>query len=261
MGQPAFFPPINMDKKMKKKLLNCFSLFVIFALMGLVHGCGESKTPEQLESAAKGIYDEADMLWKTGKEKAALPLYDKIANEYPETEVAKDLEGELRLKNLFFGSTAGSWTNIRLYELENLLTELYMDSGEYPGALETGMDAWDTRIKIKFVNDADLAFDFLVMSAGPDKQFDTPDDLILVHAKNKRAGRSVRGQRSGAGGMPQEITLDNIETALDGIQGEFLDKEVGLNELENSLGTEKKGAKKVPGEKEIELDDLLQGNF
>lgn len=249
---------------MKKKLLNFFSLLAIFALTGLTLGCGKSSTPEQMESEAKGLYDQADMLWKTGKEKEALPLYDKIANEYPETEIAKALEGELRLKNLFFGSTAESWTNMKLYELENLLVELYRERGEYPGTIETGLDAWDTRIKAKFVDASHVDFDFLVSSAGPDKQFDTPDDLVLVHARNKAAGMPAQGaQKSGSTGVPKEVTLDNIETALDGAKGESQEKEVGLGELEKSLGEEKakkSGTKTAPSEKEVGLDDLLKDN-
>ena len=243
-----------------------FALGALFCLAWTA-GCQASKTSEQLEVEAQGLYDEADRLWRTNEEKKALAVYDEIAKAYKITKVAEKLKGELALKNIYFGSAANSWTNLRMYELENLLVEVYKEKGEYPEAFPTGQDAWDTLITYKLFESNQVDFDFMIVSAGADKKFNTADDLRLVHAKNAALARPVGNAAEEIEHSPfgDAASLENLDRAISQSGGKNHgdeNQELSLQDLDKSMGSKKKDpghSKKTEGA--VELKDLIEGNL
>ena len=253
-------------------------IFAILLLMNFSIGCG-AKTPEEMEAEATALYEEGDRLWTIGKEMEAFPFYDKIANEYPETEVAKKLKIEMKAKGLGFGSAGSSWTIVKMYEIENTLVQIFKETGEFPETLETGLDAWGQKITFKLFLTSKVDFDFMVISAGPDAKMDTGDDIRLVHAKDKRqpkaggsgpgggAGAGMAGGGAGPGGPgkkgSQETSLAELDASMKALEkgSQAKDKEVNLNEIGKTVKKNKDKKKVGVEEEEIGLDELLKGNF
>lgn len=256
-------PTLYCDPLTGGKARGLFGIIALFLMLSMVFAC-QGKTPEELESEAEALYEEANQLWTVGKEFEAFPLYDKIANEYPETLVAENLEKELALKNIAFGSAAASWTIKKLYETENTLVEVFRETGHFPEAYDSGLDAWGQPIKYKVFETGKVDFDFMVVSAGPDGKFETGDDQRLVHARDKReAGASGVGKRPGnAGGGSQESSLENLEKGLEnmGVDSEG-EKVIGLNDLESLTGKKKGTESGDDSSAEIDLNDLIEGNL
>ncbi len=270
---------------MKKMIQSLLGILAVLFFLNFSIGCS-SKTPEELEAEATVLYEEGDRLWTIGKEMEAFPFYDKIANEYPETEVAKALQIEMKAKGLGFGSAGSSWTIIKLYEIENTLVEIFQETGEFPETMETGLDAWGQKITYKVFLTSKVDFDFMVISGGPDAKMDTGDDIRLVHARDKRQPAAGGGGKPGGeaaaaatggfgseegaegpggpGGGSQETTLAEMDASMKALEkgGTKKEKELGLDQLGKAVKKKKKGEKEsTPSEKEIDLNELLKGNF
>ena len=180
---------------MQKKYFLPAALFILSLL--LLSCSNKEAVLSEKEDEAKLLSKKAGHLWSIGKEIDALKLYDRLAEEFPETKAKKIAEDQLLKTGFSIGNSLTSWTNQQMFEMENTIAAYRDQKGTYPAGYEIKhrKDAWGNQIYFQLFPDK-KNYDFIVFSNGPDKMKGTDDDLLLVHSKNENDEVTKRDQLS-----------------------------------------------------------------
>jgi hypothetical protein len=152
--------------------------FFLLAASLIPPGCGG--TDSDPEEQAKAIYAQAKTLETQGNILGALKEYDRLA-AYPETQTFAAARDELLKQGYSLGAGLESWTAKLLVEIENELVRRGKELNPQDGLVIhlPKTDAWGQYLWVEYSTGP--KFLFRIMSAGPDGQPDTGDELALYH--------------------------------------------------------------------------------
>jgi hypothetical protein len=159
------------------------------------HGAGAAKKEEKkpidpaIEAKIQATLKEARGLVKAGKTLDAARVYDSLI-EYKEQPFFKDLDASITKEDrVRIGYAVHGWTIERLYSIRNRLVSegrTRVPEGTATIPLDE-KDGWGMEIWLQYV--VDKPWLVAVVSAGPDRVFKTPDDLVLFQ-KDPRAKKT-----------------------------------------------------------------------
>lgn len=181
---------------------------------------------------------------QAGQELEACRLAQKMAN-YKGGPAYEKARRELLGRGLSIDDCLTSLTVKRMMKVQNRVErELVLGQDLTKiGEQKDETDAWGTPIRFELVNRPGLLY--FIRSAGPDKKYYTPDDAILAgkdrEYKKKKSGAAKVKSMWGKG--------DQVETRSGPGQGSA--------STAGSAGSEPTDQ---PGEKVVELEDLLKDN-
>ena len=169
--------PIQRAMPTKRSCHYILSLLTVsFLSCVILCGCGDSGPTD--EEKALAIYRKARELRRKGLTLEALQEYDRLA-DFKETRAFQEASSALLREGVTVGAALQSWTLKRMFDVKNGLVregrERHAD-GELT-VFSSQNDAWGTPILIQYSNGPKYVY--RIGSAGPDKEFNTEDDLRL----------------------------------------------------------------------------------
>jgi len=161
---------------MKTQIRQSLPLVMVFLTLMLMCDCGGEDNTQNPDV----IYQKAEQLYKQGKVLEALRRYERL-NDFKETKSFEKARLKLLKDGLSIGSLFKSWSLKQMFVIKNKIIDqdkLTHRDGKitipYPRN-----DAWGKSFMIRYLQSP--RFYFCIMSAGPDKKYDTDDDLCLYH--------------------------------------------------------------------------------
>ncbi len=242
--------------KEKMRILLALSTLLIFTFVFTSCASDEEKQ-KQMEQEAKDLYAKGRQLVAIGKTFEGFDIYEKIAEDYPDTKVAADIIAAMEAKGYTLSNFRVSYTAQQMIKFENRVIEFIRRNGRYPraGEIRSPMDAWGNPITF-VLREKSPSHDFLIMSKGADKIANSEDDSIIVHqrdatlfqhAKEKASSAGYKKKSRGAyqkaggqnGGLDQtEAMLKQLQNAPSATDGSS--RAMDMNDIESMMETESK---------------------
>lgn len=254
-----------------------FPIFAIFVFIMI--GCSESekKTDIAQELAAKKMVAEIKLLIKQGKTKKAIKAALALEEKYGHTKIYAAEKSQFLRKGISAQDQTVALTSTRIIELENALLSFRRETGDWPdpGQIYKPLDAWNNEL-YWIVGEPENSYDILVVSAGPDGQHGSGDELMVVWTeediggyKDKQTGKVVgkkkkskkkkdaKAKKKKKKRSPKVISLNDL-IKDEKANGTPSDKMMSLDQLNSAADRSRKAGQPKQGEMVLSLDEIKE---
>ncbi len=218
-------------------------LFLFLFVLLVTGGCANKEEKQkQKEEEAKKLLLKGRQLVTIGKQFEGFEIYQKIAEEYPDTKVAADIIAAMEAKGYSISNFRVSYTAQKLIQFENRVIEFIRDNGRYPrpGEIRAPIDAWGNPV-VFVLREKSPTHDFLIMSKGKDQLPNTSDDSVVVHQRDESLFKQAKRERRSKAYNQRQQGKRSQRGSVRGGANALGDAENMLNALQNSAGGTSQG--------------------
>ncbi len=165
----------------KFKMTSKALLVLAFVLLVLAGGVASARTP------AQDLWQKVERALKAGRMLEACQLATGFSKYTEDPFYPKAEEGLLKY-GLSIEDPLGSYTMLRMVVLQNKTEAKRIATGNLPkaGPRRKYRDGWGMPLRIELV--ARKGFLYVVRSAGPDRKYLTPDDMVVGVREDQTVG-------------------------------------------------------------------------
>lgn len=232
----------------KKFYLPALFLSVAAILAGC-SGSGSGGGDLAKEMAARKLGERAKHLERTDRLAEAAKLFKELTEKYHKTKYYAELQKKMEETGISIEAPLTSHTAKRMYKLEGLIVSYKASTGHYPKghAISVPKDLWGTALKYKIMDDPSKAYEFYVLSFGPDKKENTEDDIYIIYTGERSSGIKEKKEKQTAAESTGRSVHYSEEMEAAAADADRRGTAVNLEELEKMMAHEKNDAESRRG--------------